>query len=139
MPESERHARLVKAIIAYLEMRVGTLSEIMVRDDSVRPLRGERPPRLPRYIPDVYATDVPTTKTMIGEAKTARDLETGHSHKQIASFLEYLSHTPNSLFILAVPYDRKARARWLLAELAGPLGGNVPEVEVIDDFGIGLE
>ena len=139
MPESERHARLVKAIIAHLEKRLGPTSEIMVRNDSVRPLRGERPPKLPQFIPDVYATDVPTTKTVIGEAKTARDLETDHSHRQIASFLEHLAHTPNGLFILAVPPDRKARARWLLAELAGPLEGNVPETEVIDDSGISLE
>ena len=139
MPESTRHARLVKAIIFHLEKRIGTLTEIMIRDDSVRPLRGERPPRLPRFMPDVYATDVPTTKTMIGEAKTARDLETDHSHKQIASFLEHLSHTPNSLFILAVPHNRKARARWLLAELVRPLEGSVPETEVIDDSGIDLE
>lgn len=139
MPESERHARLVKAIIAHLEERVGTISDIAIRDDSIRPLRGERPPKLPRFIPDVYATDVPTTKTMIGEAKTARDLETDRSQMQIASFLEHLSHTPNGLFILAVPPDRKARAKWLLAKLAGPLGVNMPEIEIIDDSGVSWE
>lgn len=139
MPESERHARLVKAIIAYLEERFGTISEMLVRDDSIRPLRGERPPKLPRFIPDVYATDVPTTKTMIGEAKTAKDLETDRSQMQIASFLEHLAYTPNGLFILAVPPDRKARAKRLLTKLAGPLGVNMPETEVIDDAGMGWE
>ena len=138
MPESERHARLVMAIIAHLEARVGTINEIMIRDDSVRPLRGERPPKLLQFIPDVYATDVPTTMTVIGEAKTARDLETSHSHKQIASFLDYLVHTPNGLFILAVPPNRKARARSLLTKLGRSLGSNVPETEVIDDSVIGF-
>ena len=76
--------------------------------------------------------------TVIGEAKTARDLETNHSHKQIMSFLEYLVHTPNGLFILAVPPDRKARARSLLTKLRGPLGSNAPDTEVIDDSGIGF-
>ena len=139
MPESERHARLVKAIIAHLDRRLGKICEIMVRDDSVRPLRDERPPKLPQFIPDVYATDVPITRTVVGEAKTAKDLETGHSRKQIASFLEYLAHTPNGLFILAVPPNFKARARSLLAELSLPLEGNGPATEVIDDSGIGWE
>ena len=138
MPESERHARLVRAIIAHLEAHVGTINDIMVRDDSVRPLRGERPPKLLQFIPDVYATDVPTTMTVIGEAKTARDLETIHSHKQISSFLEYLAHTPNGLFILAVPPDRKARARSLVTKLGRSLGDNKTDIEVIDDSSIGF-
>ena len=139
MPESERHARLVKAIISHLEECLGKIDEIMVRDDSIRPLRDERPPKVAGFIPDVYATDVPTTKIVVGEAKTAKDLETEHSRKQIAAFLEYLAHTPNGLFILAVPTNLRARARWVVRELGSSLGTSAPQTEIIDDSGIGLE
>lgn len=135
MPESAQHARLVRAILARLETHLGPLANIMVRDDSLSPFRGERPPPLPRFVPDVYATDVPTTRIVVGEAKTAKDLERDRSHEQIASFLEYLTDTPGSLFILAVPLDCAPRARNLLRELA-PGVGVTPATEVIDDLNL---
>ena len=139
MPESEQHARLVRSIITHLELCLDPINEIMVRDDSLQPIRGERPPRIGNFVPDVYASDVPTTRTVIGEAKTPKDLETDHSRQQIAAFLDHLAHTPNGLFILAVPPSLKPRARWLVKELGGSLGSKVPKTEVIDCMGIGLE
>jgi len=90
-------------------------------------------------MPDVYATDVPTTMTLIGEAKTAADLDTRHSRAQIAAFLQYLAHTPGGLFILAVPVSVKPRARWVLRELCRPLGALTLQAEVIDDSAVGTE
>lgn len=136
MPESARHARLVDAIVAHAEHHLGRIADIVVREDAVRPRRGERPPNLAGFTPDVYATDVPTTTTLIGEAKTKADLETKHSRAQIAAFLKYLAHTPGSLFVLAVPVDVKPRARWVLKELGRPLGADAPRTEVIDDSAI---
>ena len=139
MPESAQHARLVEAIVAHTENRLGPFTEILVREDAVRPRRGERPPRVFRFTPDVYATDVPTTMTLIGEAKTAADLDTKHSRVQIAAFLEYLAYTPGGLFVLAVPILAKPRARWILRELGDPLGADAPQAEVIDDSAIRME
>ena len=136
MPESEMHARLVKAIIAHLARRLDVIDEIRVRDDSIQPIRGERPPRIGNFVPDVYATDVPTTKIVIGEAKTTKDLETEHSRQQIAAFLDHLTHTSNGLFILAVPTPWKARAKWVVNELGTPLGTTMPHTEIIDDMGV---
>ena len=139
MPESARHARLVEAIVAHAEHRLGKATDILVREDAVRPRRGERPPKLAGFTPDVYATDVPTTMTLVGEAKTPADLETKHSRAQIAAFLEYLAYTPGGLFVLAVPVAVKPRARWVLRELGRPLGADAPQTVVIDDSGIGAE
>ena len=75
-----------EAIVAHAEHRLGKVTDILVREDALRPLRGERPPKLAGFMPDVYATDVPTTKTLVGEAKTAADLETKHSRAQISAF-----------------------------------------------------
>ena len=90
MPESATHARLVRAILEFIDRDFHSLTEIAVRDDSSAPVRDERPPSVGGFVPDVYATDVPTTATLIGEAKTRRDLEAVHSQEQIAAFLEYL-------------------------------------------------
>ena len=139
MPESAQHARLVKAIVAYAEHRLGKLAELFVREDAVRTRRGERPPKVLGFTPDVYVTDVPTTMTLIGEAKTAADLDTKHSRAQIAAFLRYLAHTPSGLFVLAVPVFVKPRARWVIRELSKPLGANAPETEIIDDSAINAE
>ena len=137
MPESARHAQLVGAIVAHAERHLGKISEILVREDAVRPRRGERPPRISGFTPDVYATDVPTTITLIGEAKTVLDLETDHSRAQIAAFLKYLSHTPGGLLVLAVPINVKARAKSILKQLSIPLGPDGPRTEVIDDSSVG--
>ena len=87
MPESAAHAALVQAVILYAEREFGSLADIAVREDAVRPMRGERPPRIEGYVPDVFVTDVPTTTTLIGEAKTQQDIETDHSRRQIFAFL----------------------------------------------------
>lgn len=139
MPESARHARLVEAIVAHAERRLGKVTDILVREDAVRPLRGERPPKLAGFVPDVYATDVPTTRTLVGEAKTETDLETERSRQQIAAFLEYVAYTPGGLFVLAVPLGVRARATWVLRELGRPLGEGAPQTEVIDDSELGME
>ena len=140
MPESARHARLVQAIVAHAERRLGKVADILVRDDAVRPLRGERPPKLAGFMPDVYATDVPTTKTLVGEAKTRTDLETQHSRAQISAFLEYLAYTPGGLFVLAVPVGDQTKGKmgpertW-----ATTWRGCMPQTEVIDDTEIGTD
>ena len=117
MPESSTHADLVKAVIRYVGSEFGELTDIAVREDAVRPIRNERPPIINRFVPDVFATDVPTTTTLIGEAKTSKDIETDHSRRQILAFLSYLSNTPRGIFVLSVPLDGKVTARRLLAEL----------------------
>lgn len=132
MPESAIHAGLVQAVIAFAEQELGMLASLAVRDDSVRPLRGERPPRIHGYVPDVFATNVPTTATLIGEAKTRQDLETERSQEQISAFLRYLSQTPNGIFVLGVPRAAVATARRLVAQLHAPFPATQTRTIVID-------
>ena len=138
MPESETHARLVRMVIAFAERELGVLAEIAVRDDAVRPMRGERPPRIEGYTPDVHAVDVPTTRTLVGEAKTRIDLETDRSRQQISAFLRYLAQTPSGLFVLAVPLPAGATARRLLAGLNAPFANSVTRVVVLDGYALSL-
>lgn len=137
MPESSTHARLVQQIVAFAGRELGPLAEIAVREDAIRPLRGERPPRIGGFTPDVYATDVPTTKTLIGEAKTQVDLETAHSHRQITAFLNHLALTPGGMFVLAVPLAASATGRRLISQLCTHVDGEIPRYIVLDGTGLG--
>ena len=132
MPESAAHAGLVQAVIVYAETEFGDLAEFAVREDAVHPVRGERPPKIEGYVPDVFVTDVPTTKTLIGEAKTQQDIETDHSRRQISAFLSYLSKTPRGIFVLSVPLAAGATARRLLAQLNEPFAGATTRTVVLN-------
>lgn len=132
MPESASHASLVAALVGFAESELGALASLAIRDDAVRPIRGERPPRVNGYVPDLYATDVPTTATLIGEAKTRADLETKHTREQITAFLVYLSQTPNGIFALSVPLTAAATARRMLSQLKAPFDDSGTRTFVLD-------
>ena len=132
MPESATHAGLVQAIVRYAKREFGGLADVAVREDAVRPLRGEKPPRIEGYVPDVFITDVPNTTTLIGEAKTRQDLETDHSRRQIVAFLSYLSKTPRGIFVLSVPMVAGATAQRLLSELNEPFACAPTKTVVLD-------
>lgn len=135
MPESATHADLVRSIVAFAAWELGPMTSIAVREDAVRPIRGEKPPRIGGYTPDVHAVDVPTTKTLVGEAKTQTDLERDHTRRQVAAFLEYLAETPNGIFVLAVPLAARATARRLIAELNAPFANEGTRLVVLDPAG----
>ncbi len=84
-------------------------------------------------MPDVFVTDVPVTTTLIGEAKTQRDLETDHSRQQIVAFLRYLSKTSRGIFVLSVPMVAGATARRLLSELYEPFAATADTQVVVLD------
>ena len=132
MPESAAHADLVQAIVRYAERRFGGLANIAVLEDAVRPVRGERPPKIEGYVPDVFVTDVPTTTTLIGEAKSYQDVETDHSRQQIAAFLSYLSKTPNGIFVLSVPLAAGVTARRVLSQISRSFPAAGTETIVLD-------
>jgi hypothetical protein len=93
----------------------------------------DKPPKVGAFRPDVYAIDAPVTRTIIGEAKTATDLETEHSGMQFAAFLTYLRLQPNPILIASVPWHAKATARSLLQVLSSRLDAGAVEIVVLDD------
>jgi len=132
MTESAAHAELVRAIIYHVQHEFGDLTELAIGADSLGWLRSNRPPRVGRYVPDVFATNVPTTKTLIGEAKTQRDLETVHSRAQISAFLKHLAHTPNGVFVLSVPFVASATARRTVIQLSRPFVTAKTHIVILD-------
>jgi hypothetical protein len=82
----------------------------------------DKPPIIGGYRPDVFAIDAPLTTTIIGEAKTAGDLETDHTHKQIADFTRFLCLQTNPVFVLGVPWQARARGLGLVNSIIARRG-----------------
>jgi hypothetical protein len=111
--ESARHVRLVEALITTVESRHQSPRGLMVFADHHR-FGADRPMTIGGFTPDLFASDVPATFRVVGEAKTADDLESERSRRQVEAFLDHLCLYPDSTFYLAVPYFTAPRARFLL-------------------------
>lgn len=136
MPESALHARLVRMLVDFAENEFGNLNNIALYIDSFGVGRDGSPQRIGGYVPDVLARDIPSTKTMVGEAKTQRDLETEHSREQIRAFVEYLVHTPNGIFVLCVPAVATATAYSLLKTVREFLPPTETRTVVLNSTGV---
>ena len=136
MPESSQHIRLVEALVRYIEQRYKYLKSMIILCDLPSTVGRDRPPRVGGFGPDVYAADVPTTVTVIGEAKIAEDLVTVHSRQQIEAFLDYLRYQKSGVFVLAVPLLSSATARIVIesAKRATDVKSSEVEIIIIDEF-----
>jgi hypothetical protein len=90
-----------------------------------------RPFSIGGYTPDLFASDLPTTFEVVGEAKSASDLETERSGRQIRAFLDHLSLRPDSSFYLSVPPFTRSRAYAILTGLIQPEHSSI-HIEVFD-------
>jgi hypothetical protein len=93
----------------------------------------DKPPKLGAFRPDLYAANAPTTRVIVGEAKTAVDLETSHSRQQLVAFLKHLALYPGSTLVLAVPWSSKVRAKQMLIILSKETDSTQTHLVVIDD------
>ena len=76
-----------------------------------------KPPRVGRFTPDVWAQS--KRRILLGEAKTAADLETSHSSQQLQAFLELVVFSPlGSRLLVAVPTFMAPRAKLIVGQLA---------------------
>jgi hypothetical protein len=117
--ESARHRRLVESLIEVMERRHQAMPSIVIFADHHR-FGSELPPTIGYFTPDVFASDVPATFRVIGEAKTRDDLETERSRRQLTAFLDHLSLYSSSALWLAVPFDVVPRARHLIKSIRRP-------------------
>lgn len=104
MPESQTHMMLVKALVSWISKSLLKGDDGLMFIDRSTSSVVEKPPKIGRYIPDVFVPNGFKYQLIIGEAKTAKDLEKKHSIKQIKEFILKCNETENSIFILAVPW-----------------------------------
>ncbi|WP_072377295.1 hypothetical protein [Hyphomicrobium sp. NDB2Meth4] len=114
--ESFQHVSLVERLIDVIGARHKTVGSFLMLADH-HSYGADRPPKIGGYTPDVFASDLPETFHVLGEAKTPEDLESDRSARQIAAFLEHLSLRPSSQFYLAVPWICLPRAQGIIRSL----------------------
>lgn len=114
MGESVAHANLRTALVSWIENNFGRdiCACVLVDAPDTRP--GNFPPNIEGYVPDMYLRIPINQQLIIGEAKSAGDLETRHSREQLAAYLRYLALYPNSIFIIAVPWFVVNQAKSLI-------------------------
>jgi hypothetical protein len=82
-----------------------------------------RPPLVDGYLPDLYCESDGGFNPIIGEAKTARDLETRHSASQITAYLLELREHANSTLIIAVPWHAVPTSKAIVRSLKKRVDG----------------
>lgn len=104
MGESFNHVRLVQQIIAHVK---NIDSQAVILADTSIFNSKDRPPIIEGHIPDVYARVDKLQQTIIGEAKTRKDLENAHAMSQFKAYLSYCAANPRTRLVLAVPWDMR--------------------------------
>jgi hypothetical protein len=117
--ESAHHIRLVEVLIQTVERDHRPRGGLMVFADHHR-FGADRPPNIGGFQPDLFASDVPSTFRILGEAKTPYDLETDRSRRQLMAFFDHLALYPGSRLYLAVPFLTAPRARYILKSVRRP-------------------
>jgi len=134
LAESIQHLKLVDSIVIYIRKHFVGVQSVVTLHDLPGKIGCDKPPKIGAYRPDVYATDAPTTITIIGEAKTQADLKTDRTRSQIKTFIRYLQLQQNGIFILATPWRATAAGRALVATSCGPQTDPQVRIIVIDDI-----
>ncbi|MER9946216.1 hypothetical protein NKJ70_30685 [Mesorhizobium sp. M0092] len=128
--ESSVHAMLVERLIAHVRTTHVPERGLLIFADHWSFGRNA-PPRINGFMPDVFASDLPTTFEVVGEAKTMDDLRTERSRRQIVGFLDHLAVRPNTHFYLYVPPLAQRQARSILNALVLPHHA-ATRIEVLD-------
>lgn len=127
--ESVQHIRLVEALERHVRREHSPPRGLLLLLDHDRYGR-DRPHRCGGHCPDLFASDLPSTFQVIGEAKTAPDVERPHTQRQLAGFLDHLALTPAGFLYLCVPRFSLPRARAVVQRAVRPEHAGV-RVEVI--------
>lgn len=133
MPESLQHSRLVTETIAFIRTEFGDRYAVTILDDLQSAIGAEKPPRIDGFVPDVYAQDAPVTFAVIGEAKTAADLETDHTKRQLIAYLRHLELQPLGVLVLSVPWQARATASRLVKRCRKIVGSRTSKCVIVDD------
>jgi hypothetical protein len=133
MPESLNHTALLDRLIAYVRHSMDAEKHFLILHDLPSLIGCEKPPMIEGFRPDLYATAGSLEAVIIGEAKTANDLETSHSREQYRAYARHLAESVRPTFILAVPWQFRVRAKTLMRLAVEEAGALATVTIVIDD------
>ena len=129
MAESLQHQRLVERVVKAVAVTLSDCNEAICLVDGTTDSDGI-PRRIGGFRPDVYAAD--TSIVIVGEAKTAKDLESPRTEHQLRAFLKYVeAHTSRHL-VLAVPWTAVTTAKSVLRHAAPNWSSVCSRVHILD-------
>lgn len=131
MGESLAHVLLVQEIIDWINRRDS--QAVILADTSIFPNK-DRPPIIGGHVPDVFARVDSLRQTIIGEAKTRRDLENEHTMSQFRSYSAYCKHHPGTLLVLAVPWDMRRFVHNLCNRMKNENNVQADAIVILDCF-----
>ena len=104
MSESEHHRLLVRALANDIANDIRWNKLPVVYFDLQDLVSRESPPYIGSNRPDVFARDLSTGRTLIGEAKTTDDIDNQHTTDQLTSFFDYLRTQSEGELWIGVPW-----------------------------------
>lgn len=104
MSESNHHQSLVKALATEIASNLVWPNPPIIYCDVWDGMGADLPPIIGSNRPDVFARDLTTSLSIIGEAKTANDIDNRHTYEQLASYFDHLCHQPHGELWMGVPW-----------------------------------
>lgn len=104
MSESDHHRGLVKELAGDIAGDARWLKPPIIYIDLHEGTSGAPPPVIGENRPDVYARDLTTGRAIIGEAKTAGDIDNLHTCDQLSSYFQHLYSQSEGELWIAVPW-----------------------------------
>lgn len=114
MAESATHQLLVRALVRWIDTNCADSSNGLLFVDEPTRTMEDKPPRLSGFTPDVYWKAIDGARVIIGEAKSAYDVESRHSRKQYAAFLSHLGRVESGILLIAAPWHVINQAKSLI-------------------------
>lgn len=132
MSESAVHIHLVEKLTVWIDENYLGREGAAILIDHPDSLPCNKPPRINGYIPDVCVLNSPRHGLIIGEAKTAYDIERPHSYEQIKAFLKYCADQQKAVFIFAAPWFVSRFAKAFLSRIQKETGSQGVSIVVLD-------
>jgi len=110
------HDVMVRQLFAQCIDKVGDENIVSYTFDHVGLGAQKRPPMIGSSRPDLYGIRLYDGFIVLGEAKTANDLETERSHTQIKNYLEFIEFRESVLFYV-VPMSRQNKCRSIMRSI----------------------
>lgn len=134
MSESINHTELLARLLKYVHYTFAADQDAVILHDLPNAIGCEKPPMIGGFRPDLYASTGVLETVIIGEAKTAKDLETAHSREQYRAYTRHLAICAHPTFIMAVPWSLRVRAKTLMRLASEEAGASGIARVVIDDI-----
>jgi hypothetical protein len=123
VPEGNVHRDLVRLLSRHISDGA-PLAWASFVDTAAFDDRAGVPPKLGDFRPDVYAVERGSRRTVVGEAKTADDIDNDHTRRQLAAYFRHLAAEPFGEVWMAVPMMSAGTAHRLCRMARTRVGSN---------------